>query len=87
MDYFAESEIMNKMRKKSVPNTPRETEVSNKTMIIDISLVGFQVLTAASMKFRVFWDVAPCSHAEVDRRFRGAYCLNHRLDDDGSSGM
>jgi hypothetical protein len=26
----------------------------------------------ASMKFRVFWDVAPCSHNEVDRRFRGA---------------
>jgi hypothetical protein len=29
----------------------------------------FQVLTAAGMKFRVFWDVAPCSHVEVDRRF------------------
>jgi hypothetical protein len=28
----------------------------------------FQILTAASMKFRVFWDV------EVDRRFKGAYC-------------
>jgi hypothetical protein len=28
------------------------------------------------MKFRVFWDVAPCSHVE-DRRFRGAYCLRH----------
>jgi hypothetical protein len=27
------------------------------------------------MKFRVFWDVAPCSHVEVHRRFRGAYCL------------
>jgi hypothetical protein len=32
--------------------------------------VRFQVLTAASVKFRVFWDVAPCSHIEVDRRFR-----------------
>jgi hypothetical protein len=32
-------------------------------------------------KFRVFWDVAPCSHVEVDRRFRGAYCLHHRPDD------
>jgi hypothetical protein len=21
------------------------------------------------MKFRVFWEVAPCSHVEVDRRF------------------
>jgi hypothetical protein len=27
------------------------------------------------MKMTVFWDVAPCSLAEVDRRFRGAYCL------------
>jgi hypothetical protein len=34
----------------------------------------FQVLTAASMKIRVFRDVAPCSD-EVDRRFRGAYCF------------
>jgi hypothetical protein len=30
------------------------------------------------LDFRVFWDVAPCSHVEVDRRFRGAYCLHHR---------
>jgi hypothetical protein len=33
------------------------------------------------MKFRVFWDVAPCSHVEVDRRFRGAYCLHHQGDE------
>jgi hypothetical protein len=33
------------------------------------------------MKLRVFWDVAPCSHIEVDQRFRGAYCLRHRRDD------
>jgi hypothetical protein len=26
------------------------------------------------MKFRVLWDVAPCSHVEFDRRFRDAYC-------------
>jgi hypothetical protein len=32
------------------------------------------------MKFKVFWDVAPCSH-EVDRCFRDAYCLHHRPDD------
>jgi hypothetical protein len=45
----------------------------------------FQVLTAASMKFRVFWDVALFSHVEVDRRFRGgAYCL-HLLGDDETS--
>jgi hypothetical protein len=29
----------------------------------------------------VFWDVAPCSHVEVDRRFRGAYCLHHQGGD------
>jgi hypothetical protein len=32
--------------------------------------VRFQVLTAANVKFRVFWDVAPCSHVEVDRCFK-----------------
>jgi hypothetical protein len=47
----------------------------------DICFVRFQVLTAASMKFRVFWDVATCSHVEVDRRFRGAYCLHHHRPD------
>jgi hypothetical protein len=35
--------------------------------------MGFQVLTAVSMKLRVFWDVASCSHVEVDRPFRGEY--------------
>jgi hypothetical protein len=29
-------------------------------------IVRFQVLTAVNMKFRVFWDVVPCSHVEVD---------------------
>jgi hypothetical protein len=32
------------------------------------------------MKFRVFWDVAPCSQVEVDLCFRGAYCLHHQGD-------
>jgi hypothetical protein len=31
-------------------------------------LVRFHVLTAASMKIRAFWDVAPCSLLGVDRR-------------------
>jgi hypothetical protein len=35
----------------------------------------FQVLTAASMNMTVFWDVVPCSLVEIDRRFRGAYCI------------
>jgi hypothetical protein len=29
------------------------------------------------MMFNVFWDVTPCSHVEVDRRLRDAYCLHH----------
>jgi hypothetical protein len=28
----------------------------------------------------VFWDDAPFSLVEINRRFRGAYCLHH-LDD------
>jgi hypothetical protein len=42
--------------------------------------VRFQVLTAASMKKTVFWDVAPCSLVEVFWRFRGACCLHHQGD-------
>jgi hypothetical protein len=30
--------------------------------------------------YRVFWDVVPCSHVEVDRGFSGMYCLHHRGD-------
>jgi hypothetical protein len=41
--------------------------------------VRFQAVTAASMKFRVFWDVAPCSQVDVNRRFRGAYCLHPQI--------
>jgi hypothetical protein len=61
---------------------------------VQSNYVIFQVLTAASMKFRVFWYVAPCSHVEVDRRFRVVYCLRHqgyvcinRPDDGGSTHL
>jgi hypothetical protein len=37
--------------------------------------MGFQVLTAASMKKTAFWNIAPCSLVEADRRFRGAIAL------------
>jgi hypothetical protein len=40
--------------------------------------VKFQVLTSASMKLIAFWDKAPCSLAEVRRRFRDAYCFHHQ---------
>jgi hypothetical protein len=32
------------------------------------------------LKFRVFWDVLPCSQFDVDRRFIGAYCLHRQGD-------
>jgi hypothetical protein len=41
-------------------------------------LLRSEVLTATSMKMAVFWDVAPCSLVDTDRRFRGAYCLHHQ---------
>jgi hypothetical protein len=28
----------------------------------------------------IFWDVAPCSFVETDRRFRGAYCIHYQGD-------
>jgi hypothetical protein len=31
-----------------------------------------------TLKMTAFWDVAPCSLVEVDRRFRCTYCLHHR---------
>jgi hypothetical protein len=40
-----------------------------------------------TLKFRVFWDVTPCSHVEVERSFRRAYCLHHQGDDGGSTHL
>jgi hypothetical protein len=31
-----------------------------------------------------FWGIASRNLAEVDRRFRGAYCLQRRPDNNGS---
>jgi hypothetical protein len=44
-------------------------------------LVRFQVLITVSMKFRVFWDVLPCSQVDADQHFSGEYCLlvNYKL--------
>jgi hypothetical protein len=30
------------------------------------------------MKFRVFWNVLPCSQVDFDQRFRDVYCLHHQ---------
>jgi hypothetical protein len=35
-------------------------------IILPILYVKFQVLGAAGMKFRVFWDVLPCSEVDVN---------------------
>jgi hypothetical protein len=45
---------------------------------ICISQVGFEVLTAVSMKIAVFWVVAPCSLVEVYQRFRDSnlHCIS-----------
>jgi hypothetical protein len=38
-----------------------------------MKMAVFWVLTALSMKMAVFWVLAPCSLAEIYRRFRGAW--------------
>jgi hypothetical protein len=37
--------------------------------------VGFEVLTAVSMKTAAFWVVAPCSLVGVIQRFSDAWCV------------
>jgi hypothetical protein len=49
--------------------------------------VRFQVLTAARIKFRVFSDIATCCFIRVNRRFIGAYFLQHQGDDRGSTHL
>jgi hypothetical protein len=31
------------------------------------------------LKIIAFWDTRPCNLVEVDRRFRGAFCLHHQI--------
>jgi hypothetical protein len=45
-----------------------------KSFIKRFNSMRFQVLTAASMKMKSFWDIEQCSLVGVDRRFRSAYC-------------
>jgi hypothetical protein len=47
------------------------------SVLIAFICVRFRVFTAARMKIRDFWDVAPCSLVGVDRRFRGTYCRQY----------
>jgi hypothetical protein len=59
------------------------TNLTNQVTQTAQNNVRFQVLTAASMKMTAFWKIVPCSLAEVDTRFRDAYCFYR--PDDGSS--
>jgi hypothetical protein len=46
-----------------------------------VTVVRYQVLTAAGMKSTALWDIAPCSLVEVDRRFgdfdKSPWCSTH----------
>jgi hypothetical protein len=44
------------------------------------NLVGFEVLTVASMKMAIFWVVELCNLVEVYQRFRGSCFLHHQGD-------
>jgi hypothetical protein len=54
---------------------------SNAKGIINLKHVGFEVLTAASMKMAVFCVVAPCNLVEIYRRLKGNCCPHHQGDD------
>jgi hypothetical protein len=43
-------------------------------------MARFQVLAALGMKMTALCNIALCSMAEVDRRFRDPYCLHHQGD-------
>jgi hypothetical protein len=40
-----------------------------------INFVGFEVLTAVTMKSAALWDLTPQSPIEINQRFRETYCL------------
>jgi hypothetical protein len=42
----------------------------SQSLLLCLTLARFQVLQTTSMKMAVFWDVAPCSMVDTDRRFR-----------------
>jgi hypothetical protein len=59
-------------------------------VVVVVVVVVFEISGShgcVCMRFKVFWDVAPCSRVEVDRCFRGAYCLRHQGDDGGSTHL
>jgi hypothetical protein len=60
--------------------TPR-VSITKISYLMTSNEVGFEVLTAASMKMAIFWVVAPCNLVEVYRRLRGICCRHHHGED------
>jgi hypothetical protein len=56
-------------------------------LVLSVVYRGWGYVYISNVEFRVFWDVAPCSHIEVDLHFSGAYCLHHQGDDGGSTSV
>jgi hypothetical protein len=42
------------------------------------SLSGVSFASRPKLNMTIIWDIVTCSLVEIDRRFRGAYCLHHR---------
>jgi hypothetical protein len=49
-------------------------DITEPVKVVKIRFMRFQILTVTSMKMTAFWDIAPCSLTEMDRRFRDVYC-------------
>jgi hypothetical protein len=47
-------------------------------IITKIAFINHFFPTTHSIKEGNYWDTAPCSLAEVDKHFKGAYCLHHQ---------
>jgi hypothetical protein len=46
-----------------------------------ISFLSCFMIVNVIKKMTAFWDVVPRSLVEVDRHFRGVYCLHHQDDE------
>jgi hypothetical protein len=67
--------------------TNLDLSFTQSNVMLDIIIEQFQRRNMQHQKMTVFWDVAPCSLLEIDRRFRGACCLHDRCDDGGSKHL
>lgn len=48
----------------------------------------FQVLKSENYEPNLtFWNIVPCSLVQIGMHFRGAYCLCHHADNEGSTPL